>query len=37
MMPVLGASRTNAVIDRTNNLDQLRSIRELTKLLAAPA
>jgi len=25
------------VIDRTNNLDQLRSIRELTKLLAAPA
>jgi 2-methylcitrate dehydratase PrpD len=37
MMPVLGAARTNAVIDRTNKLDQLRSIRELTKLLAAPA
>jgi len=37
MTPVLGASRTTAVIDRTNNLDQLRSIRELTKLLAAPA
>jgi len=37
MTPVLGASRTTAVIDRTNNLDQLRSICELTKLLAASA
>jgi 2-methylcitrate dehydratase PrpD len=37
MTPVLGASRTNAVIDQSNNLDQVRSIRELTKLLAAPA
>jgi len=36
MTPVLGASRTNAVIERTNSLDQLGSIRELTKLLAAP-
>jgi 2-methylcitrate dehydratase PrpD len=36
MTPVLGVSRTNAVIDRTNSLEQLRSIRELTKLLAAP-
>jgi 2-methylcitrate dehydratase PrpD len=35
MTPVLGASRTNAVIERTNSLDQLGSIRELTKLLAA--
>jgi 2-methylcitrate dehydratase PrpD len=35
MTPILGASRTNAVIERTNSLDQLGSIRELTKLLAA--
>jgi len=35
MTPVLGASRTNAVIERTNSLDKLGSIRELTKLLAA--
>ena len=36
MTPVLGASRTNAVIERTNSLEQLGSIRELTKLLATP-
>jgi len=37
MTPELGASRTNAVIERINTLEQLRSIRELAKLLASPA
>jgi 2-methylcitrate dehydratase PrpD len=34
MLPVIGASRTDAVIDRVNNLEKLRSIRELAALLA---
>src|SRR5204862_7821158 len=34
MLPVIGASRTDAVIERVNNLEKLRSIRELAALLA---
>ena len=34
MSPVIGASRTNEVIDRINALEQLRSVRELANLLA---
>jgi 2-methylcitrate dehydratase PrpD len=34
MMPVIGARRTNAVIDRVNGLEQVRSVRELAGLLA---
>jgi 2-methylcitrate dehydratase PrpD len=34
MMPVIGARRTDAVIERVNNLEQLRSVRELAGLLA---
>jgi len=34
MSPVIGASRTNEVIDRVNGLEQLRSVRELANLLA---
>src|SRR5881628_3212027 len=37
MTPVIGARRTDAVIERVNGLDQLRSVRELSGLLAAPA
>ena len=37
MTPVIGARRTNAVIERVNGLDQLRSVRELAGLLAGPA
>jgi 2-methylcitrate dehydratase PrpD len=34
MAPVIGARRTDAVIERVNGLDQLRSVRELAGLLA---
>jgi 2-methylcitrate dehydratase PrpD len=34
MTPVLGARRTDAVIERVNGLDQLRSVRELARLLS---
>jgi 2-methylcitrate dehydratase PrpD len=34
MTPVIGARRTDAVIERVNSLEQLRSIRELSGLLA---
>jgi 2-methylcitrate dehydratase PrpD len=34
MLPVMGASRTDAVIDRVNSLEKLRSVRELAALLA---
>jgi 2-methylcitrate dehydratase PrpD len=34
MSPVIGESRTNAVIDRVNGLEQLRSVRELANVLA---
>jgi 2-methylcitrate dehydratase PrpD len=34
MAPVIGSRRTEAVIDRVNRLEQLRSIRELANLLA---
>ena len=34
MTPVIGASRTNAVIERVNALEKLRSVRELASLLA---
>jgi 2-methylcitrate dehydratase PrpD len=37
MTPVLGARRTETVIERVNALEQLRSARELTNLLAGPA
>jgi 2-methylcitrate dehydratase PrpD len=33
MLPVIGANRTDAVIDRVNNLEKLRSVRELMVLL----
>jgi 2-methylcitrate dehydratase PrpD len=33
MAPVIGSRRTEAVIDRVNRLDQLRSVRELAGLL----
>jgi 2-methylcitrate dehydratase PrpD len=36
MLPVIGAQRTDAVIERVNNLEKLRSMRELTNLLAEP-
>jgi 2-methylcitrate dehydratase PrpD len=34
MTPVIGARQTNAVIERVNGLEQLRSVRELATLLA---
>jgi 2-methylcitrate dehydratase PrpD len=34
LMPVLGARRTDGVIERVNNLEQLRSVRELVTLLS---
>jgi 2-methylcitrate dehydratase PrpD len=34
MTPVIGARRTEEVIERVNNLERLRSVRELAKLLA---
>ena len=34
MTPVLGARRTDAVIERVNGLDQVRSVRELARLLS---
>jgi 2-methylcitrate dehydratase PrpD len=34
MLPVIGAGRTDAVIERVTNLEKLRSVRELTALLA---
>jgi len=37
MIPVIGARRTNAVIDRVNALEQLKSVRELASLLAGSA
>jgi 2-methylcitrate dehydratase PrpD len=37
MIPVIGARRTNAVIDRVNALEQLKSVRELANLLAGSA
>jgi 2-methylcitrate dehydratase PrpD len=37
MIPVLGERRTSAVIEMVNGLEQLRSVRELTSLLANPA
>jgi 2-methylcitrate dehydratase PrpD len=33
MLPVIGASRTDAVIERVNSLEKLRSVRELAQLL----
>jgi len=36
MLPVIGASRTDAVIERVNSLEKLRSVRELSSLLAQP-
>jgi 2-methylcitrate dehydratase PrpD len=35
MSPVIGARRTEAVIERVNGIEQLRSIRDLASLLAA--
>ena len=37
MLPVIGARRTDAVIQRVNNLEHLRSVRELAELLAGAA
>jgi len=37
MVPVIGVRRTDAIIERVNDLDQLRSVRELSGLLATPA
>jgi 2-methylcitrate dehydratase PrpD len=37
MTPVLGVRRAEAVIERVNGLEKLRSARELTNLLAGPA
>jgi 2-methylcitrate dehydratase PrpD len=37
MTPVLGVRRTDAVIERVNSIEQLRSIRELAGLLAGSA
>ena len=34
MLPVIGASRTDAVVERVTGLEKLRSIRELAALLA---
>jgi len=34
MLPVIGPRRTDAVIERVNNLEKLRSIRELAGVLA---
>jgi 2-methylcitrate dehydratase PrpD len=31
MLPVIGASRTDAVIERVNTLEKLRSVRELVR------
>jgi len=35
MLPVIGARRTDAVIERVTALEKLRSVRELASLLAA--
>ena len=35
MLPVIGARRTDAVIERVNGLEKLRSVRELASLLAS--
>jgi 2-methylcitrate dehydratase PrpD len=37
MTPVLGARRTDAIIEQVNGLEKLRSARELASLLAGPA
>jgi 2-methylcitrate dehydratase PrpD len=37
MLPVIGARRTDAVIERVTNLEKLRSVRELATLLAGTA
>jgi 2-methylcitrate dehydratase PrpD len=37
MTPVIGARRTDSVIERVNRLEQLRSVRELANLLAGTA
>jgi 2-methylcitrate dehydratase PrpD len=37
MMPVIGGGQTDAVIERVNGLEKLRSFRELAALLAGPA
>jgi 2-methylcitrate dehydratase PrpD len=34
MLPVIGARRTDAVIERVNRIEELRSVRELASLLA---
>src|SRR5262245_41704303 len=34
MTPVIGSRRTDAIIERVNNLERLRSVRELANLLA---
>jgi 2-methylcitrate dehydratase PrpD len=36
MTPVIGARQTDAVIERVNGLEQLRSVRELANLLVGP-
>src|SRR6185503_18482873 len=36
MLPVIGASRTDGLIERVNSLEKLRSVRELASLLAQP-
>ena len=35
MLPVIGARRTDAVIERVNAIEKLRSVRELASFLAA--
>ena len=35
MVPVLGAAKTEALIQRVNTLERLKSVRELMVLLAA--
>src|SRR5437016_5873311 len=37
MLPVIGARRTDAVIERVNGIEKLRSVRELAALLAESA
>ena len=37
MLPVIGARRTDAVIERVNGIEKLRSVRELAGLLAGSA
>jgi hypothetical protein len=34
MLPVLGASRTDALVDRVNTIETMGSVRELMTLLA---